>query len=328
MPVISRAVLKTLWPRAPQRTIDAIVATAPAVFRQYGMTSDLCVAHFMAQISHECGGGTIVRENMNYTAARLMQIFGVGVHSAKVTEDEAQQLAHHPEQIAERVYGLGNPGKAKELGNLVRGDAYRCRGNGMLQLTGGASHKHIGELTGFDLYEHPEQLEDPAVSLKVAAAEFVALKCLPAAEQDNVGLVTRRVNGGNNGLGERTAWLRKWKAALVADDSDEDIVAEAIDADAAPRASEKPSVLTTINNSKIAKVATGIGVGTAGDVLSTISDNASTAASIKTSADDIGITDHLAHLAVNPRFWIGLLILAGVCGIIYWRWRDHAGDGQ
>jgi predicted chitinase len=64
-------------------------------------------------------------------------------------------IAHHPEALAERVYGLGNPTKAKELGNIEPGDGYRCRGAGMLQLTGRGAHRRIGAKTGFDLAGNP-----------------------------------------------------------------------------------------------------------------------------------------------------------------------------
>ncbi|MEH2470469.1 putative chitinase [Nitrobacteraceae bacterium AZCC 2161] len=69
------------------------------------------------------GQGTIVREDMNYRAERIGQIFGV--HSAKVTPAEAERLAHNPKALAERVYGLGNPKWAKEPGNTQPGDGYR-----------------------------------------------------------------------------------------------------------------------------------------------------------------------------------------------------------
>lgn len=212
--MLDATLIKKMWPKAPAKTIDAIGKTADAVFAANGIDTPLRAAHFMAQISHECSNGTIVRENMNYSAERMLQIFGVGKHSARVTPAEAQALAHKPQQIAERVYGLGNPTKARELGNTQPGDGYRFRGNGMLQLTGRGSHARIGALTGFDIEGHPEMLEDPAMSFKVAVVEFVKLNCLPAADADNVELVTRRVNGGQNGLADRKAALKKWKAAL------------------------------------------------------------------------------------------------------------------
>lgn len=208
-------IMRKMWPRAPRATLLAIVNSCDEVFEHYELNTPLRVAHFMAQISHECGRGTIVRENMNYSPQRILEVFGVGKHSAKVTPAEAQAIGHHPELLAERVYGTGNPKKAQELGNTAFGDAYRCRGNGMLQLTGAGAHKRIGKMINYDLYTHPEVLEGPAASFEVAAAEFKALGCLSAADADNVTLVTRRVNGPNsNGLPERAVLTRQWKAML------------------------------------------------------------------------------------------------------------------
>jgi len=168
----------------------------------------------MAQISHECMGGQIIREDMMYKPQRIMQIFGVGKHSAKVTEAEAVELAGQPYQLAERVYGRGNPKKAKELGNIKAGDGYKYRGGGMLQLTGAANYKSCGALTGYNLFNYPDQLDEPVISFKVAVAEFIALGCLIPARKDDVLGVTIKINGGRNGLAERTVWLRKWKEAL------------------------------------------------------------------------------------------------------------------
>jgi len=81
---------------------------------------------------------------MNYSAERLMQIFGVGRHSAAVTPAEAERLAHDERAIAERVYGLGNPRKALELGNKEQGDGFRYRGCGLMQTTGRFNFRLMG----------------------------------------------------------------------------------------------------------------------------------------------------------------------------------------
>lgn len=267
--MLTRSMLKTLWPRCQPAKIDAIAAAAPALLRKYGLTSELRVAHLMAQISHECTAGTIVRESMTYTHFDVLKrTFGQGHHTAALTDAEVRALLGHPQELAERVYGLGNPKKAKELGNTQPGDGYRFRGNGMLQLTGRGSHTRIGALIGFDLAGKPEMLESPAVSFECAMAEFVALKCLPAADADDVRTVTRRVNGGLNGLAERTVWLRKWKAALrgsATDDAPEAIEAEieaSVPPPAEPRAGESdqvaPMTQSTIGNGALVTGGGGI----------------------------------------------------------------------
>jgi predicted chitinase len=80
---------------------------------------------------------------MSYNAPRLLEVFGAGRHSAGITPGEAQALARRPEAIAERVYGLGNPSKARELGNTQSGDGFRYRGGGLMQTTGRANYRWL-----------------------------------------------------------------------------------------------------------------------------------------------------------------------------------------
>lgn len=162
----------------------------------------LRIAHFLAQILQETGGLTILRENMNYSAARLRAVF-----PNRVTASEAQALAHRPEQIANKVYG----GRA-DLGNNKPGDGFKFIGRGMLQLTGRDSYTRAGAGVGADLVGDPDLAFDPRFSLKIAAWEWNEKKCNGPADDDNIKLVTRRINGGLNGLSDRQEWLTKTKA--------------------------------------------------------------------------------------------------------------------
>lgn len=168
--------------------------------------------HFFAQIHHESGGFTVGRENMNYTAPRIMQIFGIGKHSAKVTVAEAGRLAGNPWDLAERVYGLGNPKKAKELGNIKVGDGFKYRGGGALQCTGASDYNKYG---GQRLYEKPELIETSEFYFSTALKEFDARGIWSLAKDyssSSILSVTKRVNGGTNGLQDRinkTAYYAK-----------------------------------------------------------------------------------------------------------------------
>ncbi|WP_051383434.1 hypothetical protein [Bradyrhizobium sp. WSM3983] len=314
-----------MWPHAPATTVNAIVSTCQDVFAEYQINSPLRVAHFMAQISHECGLGTIVREDMNYRAQRISEIFGYDkakqrwVHSARVTDAEAAQLAHNPKGLAERVYGLGNPPKAKELGNTRPGDGYLFRGNGMLQLTGGGSHRRIGSLTGFDLYNHPEMLEDAGTSFRVAAAEFKALGAMPYADRDDVTGVTLKVNGGRNGLAQRTVLLAKWKEALPG-------VEEPVQR---PRGAPEPAD-KALSQSKIMQGATVTGgltlLGTGAQVAQYAQTTSDAVTTAKGAADNmVNVVQTVKpFLGLAPSVWVGVAIGCGVaaligCGYVMWQ---------
>lgn len=185
-----------------------------ALFAKHGITTPLRLAHFLAQVLHETGGLRIEWESGAYTASRLMQIFGVGKHSAGVTPDEAAQLAMDGSAIFERVYGLGNPKKARELGNTNPGDGYKYRGGGIMQTTGRGNYRRMGNRCGVDFEGHPEWVVASEHALKPALAEWTEGNLNAAADRDDILAITKRINGGTNGLADRKQWLAKLKPLI------------------------------------------------------------------------------------------------------------------
>lgn len=183
---------------------------------QYGITTPLRVAHFLAQVMHETGGLTIEEESGNYSAARLVEVFGGPRH--RVTSAEANKLAYNPEQIFNRVYGIegvNNPRVlARELGNTEPGDGYRYRGRGILQTTGRGNYRRLGKKCGVDFEARPELVLSAEHALKPALAEWNEGKLNAAADRDDIVAITRKINGGLNGLADRRKWLAKLKKVI------------------------------------------------------------------------------------------------------------------
>lgn len=219
-------VVRVVAPGARIEYVDALVQ-GEALLQEYGITTPLRLAHFLAQILHESGGLKITFENMNYRASRILEVFGVGRHSAAVTPAEARTLAGNPAALAERVYGLGNPRKAQELGNLVAGDAYKCRGGGILQTTGAGAYKRYGQLCGVDFYGDPSKIVSRAHALKPALYEWKAKGCNALADRNDIGGITRKVNGGTNGLESRKQWFARVYPLCKGDEKPQATVADA-----------------------------------------------------------------------------------------------------
>lgn len=216
------------------RPIDVVRAVAPlakpnyiaafqngsALLAQHEINTPLRLAHFLAQVLHESGELRIEWENMNYSAERMLEIFGAR-HSAKVKPAEAAMLAHKPELIAERVYGLGNPTKAAELGNTHRGDGFLYRGGGLMQTTGRANYKRMGQLCGVDFENHPDLVVSAEHSLKPALGEWSQGRLNQFADRDDVLSISKAINFGNprasgtpNGFTERRRLLAKVKPLI------------------------------------------------------------------------------------------------------------------
>jgi putative chitinase len=202
-----RDILKKLWPRAPDTLINAILQYGPGIASDYQINTPLRVAHFMAQISHESGGGTITEENMNYTTAkRIQQVWP----SRFPTLGSAEPYVRNPRGLANKVYNgrMGNRSGTD--------DGFNYRGRGLLQLTGRESYQRIGKSLDLDLENEPTLVNDPPQnSLQIAAAEWFKLGCGPLADRDDIRAETKKINGGYNGLEDRKQWLVKWKNAVI-----------------------------------------------------------------------------------------------------------------
>jgi len=137
--------------------------------------SKLRQAHFIAQLAHESGGFVFA------------------------------------EEIAS---GAAYEGRA-DLGNTRPGDGRRFKGRGLIQLTGRANYTEYGKAIGRDLTAEPELVAtDPALAVDAACWFWETRRINPLADADDVRAVTRRINGGLNGLADREAYLRRAKFFL------------------------------------------------------------------------------------------------------------------
>jgi predicted chitinase/lysozyme family protein len=222
-------IVRKVAPRARANYSQAF-EQGDALLKANGITTPPRLAHFLAQVLHETDGLTIQWESGGYSAPRLLQVFGVGHHSAAIRPDEASAICSQPmpkreELIFERVYGLGNPKKAKELGNVNPGDGYRYRGGGILQTTGREAYRVWGEKCQVDFEGHPELIVSAEHALKPALLEWSAGNLNAAADRDDIVAITRKINGGLNGLESRRDWLAQVRPLIKSVELAEGLVA-------------------------------------------------------------------------------------------------------
>jgi putative chitinase len=144
---------------------------------------------------------------------------------AKFQIDDELRVAHFLAQTChesdsycttvEYASGQAYEGRA-DLGNTMAGDGVRYKGRGLIQLTGRANYKQYGDLLQLDLVGDPDLASQPATSLVVACEYWQQHKLNALADQDDIETITRRINGGLNGLPDRRACLQRAKAALAA----------------------------------------------------------------------------------------------------------------
>lgn len=179
------------------------------LFVNAGIDSPLRIAHFLAQVLHETNGLSVLRENMNYSAKRIVEVFGVNKHSAAINPQEAEHLANNPDALANRVYGVGNPRKSRELGNNEPDDGWKYRGGGPLQITGKGAYQHWSGIIDVDFVSNPNLIVDPRYMLQPVVQLWIEQDCNTLADMNNIRAITKTINGGYNGYADRVKWLNR-----------------------------------------------------------------------------------------------------------------------
>ncbi|MCS4310267.1 putative chitinase [Pseudomonas sp. BIGb0381] len=172
MPITEQQLLQ-ITPNAG-RNAGVFVSALNLAMDRYQINTKLRMAAFIAQVGHESGQLRYVREIWGPTAQQA-----------------------------------GYEGRA-DLGNTVPGDGSKYRGRGLIQITGRANYGACGEALGLDLVNQPALLEQPQYAA-MSAAWFWSMKGLNTlADQGEFTKITRRINGGLNGLEDR---LQLWARA-------------------------------------------------------------------------------------------------------------------
>lgn len=177
--------------------------TMRAAKRHFCFT-DRQAAHFFGQVSHESGNFTTYSENLNYSKKGLLSTFGKYFNSATATS-----YARKPEKIANRVY-------ANRMGNGPEssGDGWKYRGRGALQLTGKNNYKAFAKYL-----DKPEIVENPdlvATQYSFESARFffdendLWIICDRGISSEVIRSLTKRVNGGTNGLADRVKKTQRY----------------------------------------------------------------------------------------------------------------------
>jgi len=182
---------------------DNVISQIPETAEKFGITNVLRLAHFLSQCGHESGGFKLVTENLNYSASGLKNTFGK-YFPGNLNESYARQ----PVKIANRVYSsrMGN-------GNESSGDGYNFRGRGYIQLTGRSNYAAFDKTVDDDILSNPDLV---SVKYPLASAAFffdsnnLWTICDRGSDDDTVTSVTKRVNGGVNGLSDRLKHFKEY----------------------------------------------------------------------------------------------------------------------
>lgn len=179
------------------------------IVSKYNIKNPLHLAHFLAQIAHESGNFKFVSENLNYSAEGLRKVFP----KYFVDNIVAMKYARNSEAIASRVYGnrMGNGDESSKEG-------FKFRGRGYIQLTGKANYKAFSDFIKEDCVANPDLV---STKYPMDSAVWFFDKnnlwdiCGKGADDATVTAVTKRVNGGTNGLADRISKFKLYYSLIT-----------------------------------------------------------------------------------------------------------------
>jgi len=121
------------------------------------------------------------------------------------------QIGHESGQlryVKELASGSSYEGRA-DLGNTHPGDGVRYKGRGLIQITGRSNYVQIAKALNIDCVNNPELLEEPMNACRSAGWFWSSRKLNDLADKDMFTAITKKINGGTNGLADRKELYNK-----------------------------------------------------------------------------------------------------------------------
>lgn len=223
---------------------EAWYETIVALSDKYEINTEERWAGFLAQVHHESAGFKYMKENLYYSAKGLNAVFPK--YFVRAGRD-ARKYAKKPQAIANVVYAdrMGN-------GDIKSGDGYRYRGRGIIQLTGKNNYVAFAKHINKTLEEAIKYLDTKQGATHSAMYFWQANKLNKFCDKKDIVGMTKRINGGTNGLKERK---KIWNKALDYF-SNNDKAQE-----------EKHVVAQVTNNQTVITLADPLGMGDRGDMV-------------------------------------------------------------
>lgn len=128
---------------------------------------------------------------------------------------ESAELRYSEEIASGKAYDTGK--LAVRLGNTPQadGDGQKYKGRGLIQITGRANYEAYKKYCGFDVVTKPQLLAQPVGAIRSAMWFWKSKGLNELADRDEFTVITKRINGGTNGIEDRRKYLARAKRILI-----------------------------------------------------------------------------------------------------------------
>lgn len=156
----------------------------------------------------KCGATATIAEDLAFVLASTVSDYGLLDNSLRLQHFLAQ-LGHESDgykAMEEYASGRAYEGRA-DLGNTQAGDGVRYKGRGPIQITGRSNYRTYGKRIGINIEKYPELASNPCIGMRLALEYWKAKGLNALADADDILGITKKINGGTNGLADRKGRL-------------------------------------------------------------------------------------------------------------------------
>ena len=191
---LTKEQLQQLLPK--NKFVDHWYEVLAKLLPDYEIDTPQRIAAFIAQCSHESGGFTTIKENLNYRPESLVKLFSK--YFDLPTAQRYCALPNKQEAIANRIYAnrMGN-------GDEASGDGYKYCGRGLIQLTGKDNYFWFSSSLSITPEEASEYMATFEGAAQSACWFWENNKLNQWADAGDILTLTKRINGGTIGLEDR-----------------------------------------------------------------------------------------------------------------------------
>jgi len=175
--------LRRIMPNLPPAKLVQYLPHLNRAMQSYGVDTLLRTAAFIAQLAHESAEFRFMEEIWGPIPA---------------------QLRYEPPSDL-----------AAKLGNTQPGDGKRFKGRGPIQITGRYNYQKYGDLLGADLIGNPALAAAAEVAFATAGLFWKTNGLNELADAQQFVAITKRINGGTNGLPDRQMYYERAKGVLA-----------------------------------------------------------------------------------------------------------------
>jgi len=166
--------LKQIVPLASTKRLESFIKPLNDTMSRFDINTPLRIAAFIAQIAHESGSFVYVRE---------------------LASGEAYE-------------------GRKDLGNTTVGDGVKYKGRGLIQITGRTNYASLSKFFGVDFVNNPILLEGEEYACLSAGWFWSGRSLNDLADKGDFLRITKKINGGTNGLKDRVDFYDRAKKVL------------------------------------------------------------------------------------------------------------------